>query len=126
MGSKNYGSFEAQNQRQIREKRNEVHPVWRGVGFLLIFLTPIMGYFGAVVLIDKNQQENWISIPSDFLADGADSMLYIKIGLTLILAFLFYFILQFLTFIIIRAVGPSRYGPYDVPPVTYRGKHRSR
>ena len=35
-------------------------------------------------------------------------------------------ILQFFYFLIMRLFAPSRYGPYDVPPVTYKGKPYKR
>lgn len=126
MGANKYGNYDAQMQRDLKERRKEIHPVWRGVGFLLIFITPIMGYFGALALIALNEKSKWFSIPRDFLADGADRLLYVKIGLTIILAFLFYSFLQLITFIVMQSLGPSRYGPYDVPPVRYRGKRHSR
>ena len=89
MGANKYGNYDAQMQRDLKERRKEIHPVWRGVGFLLIFITPIMGYFGALALIAQNEKSKWFSIPRDFLADGADRLLYVKIGLTIILAFCF-------------------------------------
>ena len=121
-----YKSYEAHKQEEYRKAREEIHPIWRGVGFILIVLTPILGYFSALVLIDENSKQGWYTIPQDFLYHGADSLLYVKIGLTIVLAFLIYFILQFITFILFKLFGPSRYGPYDVPPVVYKGKKHSR
>lgn len=126
MGNHNYGSFEAEQQRKIREAHQEVHPIWRGVGLILIFLTPIMGYFGALAILDQNKKMNWFQIPTEYLASGADSLLYVKIGLTIIIGLLFYFFLQFITFILYRLFGPSRYGAYDVPSVSYKSKRRNR
>ena len=121
-----YSSYEAQQQEEIRKVRQEVHPIWRGVGFILIVLTPILGYFAALVLLDENAKRGWFTIPQDFLTNGADPLLLVKIGLTIILGLLIYFVLQLLTFILYSLFGPPRYGPYDVPPVVYKGKKHTR
>ncbi len=121
-----YSSFGAEDQEQIRKARNEVHPIWRGVGVILIVLTPVLGYFAALVVLDENTKNKWFAIPQDFLYKGADPLLLMKIGLTIILGLLIYFVLQFLTFLLYSLFGPSRYGPYDVPPVAYKGKKHTR
>ncbi|MEN4013195.1 MAG: hypothetical protein ROW48_14255 [Bellilinea sp.] len=124
--SNKYGSYQAKQQEAIREARNYVHPIWRGVGFLLMIITPVLGYFGALVLIEQNAKQNWFTIPPEFIAPGQDPMLYLKIGLTILIAFLLFFLFQLISLILLRAFGPSRYGPYDVPPVGYRGKKYKR
>ncbi len=124
--SNKYGSYQQKQQEAIREARNYVHPIWRGVGFLLIIITPILGYFGALVLLDENTKRNWFTIPADFIAPGQDPMLYMKIGLTILIAFLLYFVFQLISMILLRVFGQSRYGPYDIPAVGYRGKKFKR
>lgn len=114
------------SRRPTRKEREQVHPVWRGVGFLFMVLAPVMGYFGALLLIDANKTKGWISIPNDFLASGSDPLLYVKIGLTILLASLIFFILQFIGIVIYQIVGPDRYGPMDVPPITGVKKKRAR
>ncbi|MEW6651253.1 MAG: hypothetical protein AB1453_13845, partial [Chloroflexota bacterium] len=64
--SNKYGSYQAKQQEAIREARNYVHPIWRGVGFLLMIITPVLGYFGALVLIEQNAKQNWFTIPPEF------------------------------------------------------------
>lgn len=126
MGNHNYGSFEADQQKDLKEARQAVHPIWRGVGLILIFLTPIMGYFGALAILDQNKKMNWFQIPPEYLASGADPLLYVKIVLTILVGLFFYFFLQFITFLLYRLFGPSRYGIYDVPSVSYKSKRRGR
>lgn len=109
-------------------KRKGVHPIWRGVGFVMIVLIPFMGYAGAMVLLDLNKQYHWYAIPRDLLATGqADPLLYVKIGLSILVTLVFYAILTLVTFIINRIFAPSPYGPYDVPPSEiYRRPKRRR
>ena len=129
MGMGKYGSsssFEAQQQRKMKEERQKIHPIWRGVGFLLMALTPVLGYFAGVVLLDENAKQNWFVIPAGWLASGNDPLLYVKIGLTVVLGLVIFLVFQFFSVIILQIFGPPRYGPYDVPSVTYKGKKRSR
>jgi hypothetical protein len=46
--------------------------------------------------------------------------------LTIVLAFLIFFILQFIGMAIYSLVGPPRYGPMDVPPITGVRKKKAR
>ena len=109
-----------------RQDKQDVHPIWRGVGFIFMILAPLMGWFGAQVLLEANQKSGWFRIPSSFMAPGADSLLFVKIGLTIILAFFVFFVLQFIGVILYRMVGPERYGPLDVPPITGVKKRKAR
>ena len=111
---------------QSREEREKIHPVWRGIGWVLLFIFPIMGYFGAVWLLDENTKQKWVSIPSNLLASGADRYLYLKIGLTLVIFFILYFLFQLISFIVLRGFGPEKYGPMDIPRVSYKGRKRGR
>lgn len=114
------------SRRPTRKEREQIHPIWRGVGFLFMILAPVMGYFGSLLLIEANNQNHWIVIPRDFLASGSDPLLYVKIGLTIILAFLIFFILEFIGILVFQIAGPERYGPLDVPPITGVKKKRAR
>ena len=109
-----------------RIKKTAIHPVWRGVGFILMFLIPFLAYFGAKALLELNQVEKWVSIPSDLLAPGSDPLLYVRIGLALVLALFLFLIIQLITFIIYGAFGSSYYGPTDSPRQIYKGKKSSR
>ena len=110
--------------RQTTTRR--VHPIWRGIGFILVILLPILAYFTAIVLIDENSRQNWVTIPADLLAKGADPNLFIKIIGTVVFIFLYYSILTTITFIFYRLLGPSRYGPMDAPSEGFRGRKYQR
>jgi hypothetical protein len=111
---------------QATPRKKEIHPIWRGVGFLLIVLTPIMAYAGALVLLDENVKQGWVRIPAELIASGTDPLLYAKIILTVVLVFLLYIVFSLVTFVLYRLFAPPRYGPYDVPPVHYRGRRYRR
>jgi len=107
-------------------KTNRMHPIWRGIGFALLILTPFMGYASSVLLLKYNSENQWMAIPRDLLISGKDPYLLIKIILTIAFASLIFLLFQILTFFIYRVAGPSRYGPVDVPPVRFRGKRYKR
>jgi hypothetical protein len=52
-----------QYQRDIEDKTEGVHPIWRGIGFLLMGLITIMSYAGANLLVEANKTRNWIAVP---------------------------------------------------------------
>lgn len=128
------GKYYGSGGRQVEQERksSEPHPVWRGIGFLIILLTPVLGYSAAMLLISENTKQGWFKIPTDLIYRGGvdflpnDPLLYVKAILTLVLMFIIYFLLQLVAMILYRLVAPPRYGLYDVPSVSYKGKKRSR
>jgi hypothetical protein len=105
----------------------EIHPIWRGVGCALMVLVPIQAYFLGIYFFDENIKNRWIVFPPSFyLKDLPDPNLLIKGVIMLAIALVLYAILTFFVFIIMRAVAPPRYGPLDVPPVTYKGRQYKR
>lgn len=114
-----------QNQtKQVR--RDPIHPIWRGIGFAIIVLAPIMGYAAAILLLEANKANKWFPIPADLLVKWQDPYILIKLILAAAIAFIIYILFQLLTFFIYRLFGPSRYGVTDVPSVRYRGKKYKR
>ncbi|MDX9849165.1 MAG: hypothetical protein RBT01_01535 [Anaerolineaceae bacterium] len=117
-------SFE--ERRPVTDDKIYIHPIWRGIGFALLILAPIMGYAASILLIDLNRVNKWMPVPRDLLIAGKDPYLLIKIIITLVVAFLIFLIFQLITFFLYKIAGPSRYGPQDVPRVAYRGKKYKR
>lgn len=52
-----------QYQREVKEKPPGVHPVWRGIGFMLMGTISVMAYAGANLLVDANKTQQWIEVP---------------------------------------------------------------
>ncbi len=115
-----YNSYNRSYDRREREARNRAHPIWRGVGFGLMVLIPFLSYFGALLLLQENAANGWFSIPVDYLAKTGDPLLYVKIGLTVLLAILVYIVVSFLGVLVLRAFGRSRYGPLDAEEIKYK------
>ncbi len=120
-----YSDYKRQPSLNEREANSKLHPIWQGVGFGLMILTPVLGCFGALALLDENARRGWVTIPADLLAPGNDPLLYVKIILTIALMLVIFTFFQLITYVLYRLFGPSRYGPLDVPPVAYP-KRRKR
>lgn len=109
-----------------------VHPIWRGVGFAMIILIPIISYAATEVLIQQNMKSNFFPWPVDILAKpgdllwNGDVLLYFKILMTVTFMLVLYAIFTLVTFLINSAFGAPRYGPYDVPPIRARVRKRAR
>jgi hypothetical protein len=114
------------NKPKIRNDQKQAHPIWRGVGFGLMVILPIISYATALILIGMNNSEHWIMIPRDLLVRNRDPLLLIKVVLTLILMAGFAIILTLIFQILYGIFGPSRYGPTDVPNVAGRFKKYKR
>jgi predicted neutral ceramidase superfamily lipid hydrolase len=132
--------FSAQKYRKERhERRWKIHPIWRGIGCALILLIPIMAWFGASLILQTYRR-----IPLSYELTKPITLRYVQVMeidaiianfnryavahnlivgqflLTIILMFLGFGLLSVVYAIMFRAVGPSRYGPFDVPPNVMR------
>ncbi len=107
-----------------REKT--AHPIWRGVGFGLIVILPIISYVTSLLLIEANKTEHWFNIPVDLYSKGTDPYSTIKLVLTLMIFAVFSIIFTSIFMILYSIFGPSRYGPTDIPPVAGHFKKYKR
>lgn len=105
------------------ERKDPVHPVWRGIGCLMIIIIPIMALAGTTILYDARIPQKFFPVTKDLAFTypslpwiGNYPLPYILI-ITAVLTFLGYFTLTALYAIIFRAGSGSRYGPLDAPPV---------
>ena len=119
-----YSSYSTREREPV--KKQETHPIWRGVGLAMMLLIPFLSYVGALAFIEENNKAHWVAVPTDLIIRGQDPWLVIKILLTLAIAFVLYALFMLVTFIMMRLFAPPRLGPYDVPRVAYRGKKKVR
>ena len=118
------------------EKRPwKVHPLWRGIGCVLILMIPIMAYAGAIEFWKANQAHQWFTFPP-FMSKAIsisflkyipvlDQMinpvlqraLYGHLVFMLIFMVLGFGLLSMVYASLYRFIGPPRYGAYDAPPV---------
>jgi hypothetical protein len=120
------GKYDSYTAHRPQPKKRGVHPIWRGVGFILIILIPVLSYVGMLLILQENAKSGWFSIPRDLISPYVEPYLYIKVIITVMLMFIFYAIFLFITALMNRMAAPPRYSVYDVPPQAFRGKKKSR
>lgn len=133
-----YTAYQARKPKKV----TEIHPIWRGVGFAMIILIPILSIIGAIVIVDEVTTRGLYPLPTELLAKPNDLVVYTIFTLKLntiikqpqaiyVIAILAFALIVFLsaiftmiTFIVNRFFGVSRYGPYDVPDVNFKRKRK--
>lgn len=117
------------NRRTSQKDYQRIHPIWRGVGFAMIVLIPIISWAGADLIITRGL----LPLPRDLFASSGqllynltrDPLIHIRlmffIGILLILFALF----TLFVFIVNSLFGVSqRNDPFYVPPVQRRSRRR--
>jgi hypothetical protein len=120
-----------------------VHPVWRGIGFLLIVLVPLMAWAAANITLDYGLKAGW-PIPADLLGPPTMRMpaiayrvqVFVQIANwvgtlnnfnILGIFWLFYVtvfsaIMSLIYAVVYRMFGPPRYSAVDAPPSNRRAR----
>lgn len=121
--------------RRVAPRPQGPHPIWRGIGCLMILIVPLMSYLLAVITVQIAIDQKW---PMPYQLMGYPSMppelwavsslaplwafiegqkdLYAVLGITLVYVVFLGAFLSFGYALIYRFVGPPRYGPLDAPP----------
>jgi hypothetical protein len=120
-----YSQYQRDQKYNQRERQTTIHPIWRGIGFLLMVLVPAISYVAGLLLLEENAERSWFSIPPEYIARTfSDPLIYVKVGLTIVIAILIFILITLFAFLLNRLFGPSRYGPLDAPPVRRREVRR--
>lgn len=54
-----------QYERRIKDDSERPHPIWRGLGFLLMAVIAVMSYAGANLLVEANKTKGWVRVPAE-------------------------------------------------------------
>jgi hypothetical protein len=131
--------------REAKTKERETHPVWRGIGCMIIGLVPILSYATAVVtypmfssrgLVPRDlrvtmQMPNWMWSINPGLTSGIQKLVGNPQFLPMVLLTLIYIMVLGSLFSIVysmmyRTLNPKRYGPMDAPPIRAKTKKYKR
>lgn len=110
----------------------KVHPIWRGIGCVMMILIPIMGYAGAVLLVQMNLEYGWLPAPAELMQTvtipfiGSFEHLYADLIMTVLLSLAGFAVFNVFYSLMYRFVGPPQYGPQDAPPGDYRTRKTKR
>jgi hypothetical protein len=101
-------------------RRQYIHPIWWGIGCILIILIPIISFAGARLLMQANSSQGWIGIPGGLSRPINTQLLgavtYADLSATVILIIIGFGLLTALYALLYGLFGPPKYGPLDVPP----------
>ncbi len=122
-------------------RNTEAHPVWRGIGCLLMVIVPLMAYAAAVSMVKFGLSHGW-PFPPEFLGNvhfpdwvwkvpvlpliarpienfnNIWMVLLIFLGLLIVLSAIFSTVYSYVR----KATGPSRYTPVDALPSKHKPK----
>jgi len=133
-----------QKQKELPARR-EVHPVWRGIGCILMIVTPIISWAAASLLLDFGKLQRWpfiwelggylrfpdivYTIPYvSMVANSISSIPDLKAMLVFFFLFLIAFsgILGVINALVYRVIGPPRYTNLDEPAPRVKTKRYTR
>jgi hypothetical protein len=116
------GKYRAYTRPAQKPRPWKVHPIWRGIGCLMILIIPAMSYAGGVLLVEQNMKYRWIPMPAELTKSmvlplvGRVSHFYATLMATVVLMLIGFAIIVTIYALIYNMVGPSRLGPMDAPP----------
>lgn len=119
------GKYYAQWRRpKTKERPWKVHPIWRGIGCIMMVIIPIVSFVIADALVDMNLTEGWVPVPLDLVGPASSPYLYAKLALTVLVAVILFAIYTLGYMVIYSALGPPRYSRIDAPPQRYKRPSR--
>lgn len=104
----------------------KIHPVWRGIGCIMIILLPAMSYAGAVELVKANYIQGWISMPAELTGPPQYPYLYAYLLVGTMLLLVGSSLLITIYSMTYRAASGPRQGPLDASPARHRKKKKYR
>ena len=132
-------------ERKRPESPYKIHPVWTGIGCLMIIIVPIMSGAAAQLLVDLGHQQGWgimyslggnLALPAmlyttPYISPVADYLSSIPDFSALVLFFLIVVlilsgVLSFAYSLVYRVIGPPRYTSEDEPAPRIKTKRYTR
>lgn len=126
-------------------RNQEVHPLMRGIGCIMMIIVPILAYGSAVLLVNYGVSRGWPIPPTWLGTPTFHPLLWRLQGLTTVLGFLqtqtnlmanLVFAIAITVVIggimamiygyIYKLFGPPQYGPTDAPPERVKVKKYTR
>lgn len=118
------GRYNRYERQEIEERPWVVHPIWRGIGFILIILIPILSYAGAVLFVEANARNNWFAMPVELAGPAQFPYLFAHLLFGVLFAIGGFGIVTMIYAFVYQIIGPPKYGPLDAPPPKKRRKRR--
>jgi hypothetical protein len=121
--------YERYDKPRIGTKKPKMHPIWRGIGCLMLIIIPIMAYAAADIFLQAapglglfpRSGDIYRNIDLDFV------VLPFSVGeavFTIFFAVFGFVIFSLVYAVVFRVAGPPTYGPTDAPPPKRTKKRR--
>jgi len=117
---------------EVKERPYEIHPIWRGIGCIMLIIAPFMAFSAAHILVNLDMEYGWLAVPREMrgavtidLLGLTIEHLYADLLIMVLLLLLGFGLLMVLYAIIYGMTGPKRFGPMDSPPIR-RGPPRQQ
>lgn len=119
---------------EIQEEKSRIHPIWRGIGCVLLVIIPLMSYAAAIILIDANSERGWFEIPRDLrrlpqptdlipsLPGWLANEFYAKLLVAIFFSLVIFGIFVIFYSLVYRMGGGYRLSPVDAPPIKRKTK----
>ena len=127
-------------QEMQQQPASQVHPIWRGIGCVMLILIPILAYAAADTFFDNASNISVLG-STVFPRSGILYRVYFSFPLwentllrispfhlvfMIVFSVLGYLVLSMVYAIVYRVTGPPKYGPTDSPPLRRPRKSRRR
>ncbi|MCB2178907.1 hypothetical protein KQH61_05785 [bacterium] len=113
-----------------REKKREPHPVWRGIGFLMMILIPLLSFMLGDMAVNYGKGRG-IVIPEEFrYADiniplyGTVSDIYAVLAIGFVIALILFSIVAIINAAIYSTSQNSTYQTFQSKPQRYKRKKK--
>lgn len=118
----------------IQKQKSAIHPIWRGIGCVLVVIIPLMSFAAAAILMDANVQNGWVEIPRELerlpdldvlagsLPDWIIVNFYAKALVAVLFSFLLFGIFTIVYSLAYRLGGGYRPSPVDAPAIRKKTK----
>lgn len=114
MGQRRY---QFREQEVARDREKELHPIWRGVGCIMLILMAIGGYGFGGWFLQANAENSWIYLPPIlFYPPGFPTWLPSGLVVRLAIGLLFVVIGYGMLSIFYAMFFPIQPGEFDAPP----------
>jgi len=114
-----------------KNQDQKLHPIWRGIGCLMMILIPMMAYAAADLFMQAAPGWGLFPYTAEIYGDWNLKYFTLPVSMGTVIFTIFFAVLGFLLFsfvyaIVYRVTGPPRYGPTDSPPLRQQKKKRRR
>jgi hypothetical protein len=93
-----YGRYQVET--EANEKKDTLHPIWRGIGCILLIVIPIISGFFSNYLVNQRNTFSWMIIPNELIINRfEDPMIAVKAVYFIIIALLLFLIMGIITFL---------------------------